>query len=417
MNKLLSILALFIAFSIDLEAQISTSSPYSRFGLGDLDQSIFPQYNACGGALTAISSSKSINPFNPASYASFGPNTFLLSTGGWHKTTRFQNVSNKQNANNNGFSHFVLGFPISKEIGSSFGMIPYSSTGYMINVRDNNNVADINYYGDGGISKIYFGGAYEPFEWLSIGLNASYLFGGLNRRKQLIFDDDSYMSSRANSKINLKGYYFEFGLLYKRILNENDKFFIGITANDNSAIRANKTELVETFEFSGTLESPKDTFVNSSEWGNINLPRFISTGISYVKGKKWLFSADYTIQNWADYTIFNESDNLANSMRLSAGTQYTPDYNSITKYYKRIDYRIGASYSNTPLQFDNDQLTEMSLSFGFGIPVRKSRTKYDFSCSIGKRGKTSNNLIKEQFFRLGLSVTYDGIWFIKRKYD
>jgi hypothetical protein len=59
----------------------------------------------------------------------------------------------------------------------------------------------------------------------------------------------------------------------------------------------------------------------------------------------------------------------------------------------------------------------MSVSFGFGIPVKKSRTKYDFSCTLGERGTTDDNLIKEQFVRLGLSVSYDGIWFVKRKYD
>ena len=115
--------------------------------------------------------------------------------------------------------------------------------------------------------------------------------------------------------------------------------------------------------------------------------------------------------------MFDESDDLSNSMKISAGMQFTPDYNSITKYYKRIDYRFGASYSNTPLFLEGNQLNEMSVSFGFGIPVKKSRTKYDFSCTIGKRGTTEGNLIKEQFVRLALSVSYDGIWFLKRKYD
>ena len=78
---------------------------------------------------------------------------------------------------------------------------------------------------------------------------------------------------------------------------------------------------------------------------------------------------------------------------------------------------IGASYSNTPLQFQDNQLKEMSVSFGFGIPVKKSVTKYDFSCTLGQRGTMEDNLIKEQFVRLGLSVSYDGIWFVKRKYD
>ena len=140
-------------------------------------------------------------------------------------------------------------------------------------------------------------------------------------------------------------------------------------------------------------------------------------GVLYNKDKQWLYVADYSIQNWNDYTMFNESDNLSNSMEICAGMQYTPEYNSITKYYKRIDYRFGVSYSNTPLQFDDNQLKEISISFGFGIPVKKSRTKYDFSCILGKRGTTDDNLLEEQFVRIGLGVSYDGIWFIKRKYD
>ena len=417
MNKIVGITVVIFGFISQLEAQISTSSPYSRFGLGELQQNIFPEFNAFGGASTALSNPKSVNPSNPASYSSFAPNSFLLATGGWHQTTKMQNATAEQIVNNNAFSHLILGFPLSRKLGASIGMIPFSSTGYEINARNLESNADMNYYGDGGLSKIYFGGAYEPFNGFSVGINASYLFGGLNRRKQLVFDDETFFNSRSNSKINLKGYYYELGLLYKKAVNVNNEFSIGFTANNNSSIRAKKTELVESFEFSGVFEVPKDTFVNSTQWGDVILPQYISTGISYNKNKKWLFVADYSMQNWADYTMFDESDNLANSMTICGGMQYTPEYNSITKYYKRMDYRMGASYSNTPLQFQDNQLKEMSVSFGFGIPVKKSVTKYDFSCTLGQRGTTEDNLIKEQFVRLGLSVSYDGIWFVKRKYD
>ena len=81
MNKLLSIAFVIFGFSIQLEAQIATNSPYSRFGLGDLQQNIFSEFNAFGGASTALSNTKSVNPNNPASYTSFAPNSFLLSTG------------------------------------------------------------------------------------------------------------------------------------------------------------------------------------------------------------------------------------------------------------------------------------------------------------------------------------------------
>jgi len=422
MNRFSALVFFLIGIISYAEAQISTNSPYSRFGLGELQQSFFSEFNAFGGASTALSNSKSVNPSNPATYTAYGPNSFLFSTGGWHQTTKMLNATAEQIANNNAFSHLVVGFPLGKKIGASFGMIPFSSTGYEIrkSITDINNpdyLGTANYSGDGGLSKIYFGGAYELSNVFSIGVNASYLFGRLNRRKMLDVHDESSLDARSNSSINLKGYYYEIGLLYKTVLNENDDFTFGLTANNNSSISAKKSEVIESFEFSGFFESPKDTFVNVTQRGNVILPKYTSVGISYNKDKKWLFVADYNTQDWEDYTIFDESDNLANSMRISGGMQYTPEYNAVTKYYKRINYRFGASYSNTPLQFDNIQLTEKSISFGFGIPVKKSRTKYDLSCTFGHRGTTSGNLIKEEFIRVGLRVSYDGIWFVKRKYD
>jgi len=422
MNKILIIVIIFLSSVSLIEAQISTSSPYSRFGLGELHQNIFPEFNSFGGASIALNNSKTINPNNPATYTSFSPNSFLLSTGGWHQTTEIKTETAQQTANNNAFSHLVLGFPLSKKIGVSCGMIPFSSTGYemsidVVDLNDPNQRATANYYGDGGLSKIYFGGAYEFSDEISVGVNATYLFGGLNRRKQLVYDDVSFLISRSNSKINLRGYYFDVGVLYKKTLDEDDEFSLGITVNNNSPIGAKKNELIQSFELIGSNENLVDVVLDVTEWSDVILPKHIRAGLSYNKNKQWLFLADYSIQNWADYSMFNQSDNLSNSMKICGGAQYTPEYNSITKYYKRMDYRIGFSYSNTPLQFEDTQLKEISVSFGIGIPVSRSRTKYDFSCTLGQRGTLENNLIKEEFIRLGLSVSYDGIWFLKRKYD
>lgn len=416
MNKLKKIIVVLFVFSgLSAFAQLGTSSPYSRFGLGDLQGNAFPVYNALGGGVTALSSSNSVNPSNPASYTSFRANSFLFSTGGLHNTTQIQNSTDKQVVNNSAFSHLTIAFPISSKLGASFGMLPYSNIGYTLNARDTVVNADMIYTGDGGLSKVYFGGAYEPFKGFSLGINASYLFGGLNRRKKLDYDDESFFDSRSNSSINLKGYYYELGLLYKKELANEKELSFGLTANNNSTLRAKRTNIVETI--SGPYEIVKDTASNVVEWGEVTLPNYISTGLMYRDGEKWLLIADYSMQNWADYTLLGESDDLSNSMRLSGGLQYTPEFNSVTKYYKRMQYRLGAAYSNTPLTLNDTQLKEMSVSFGFGIPVKKSRTKYDVSFTLGQRGTTDNSLIKEQFVKFGLSVSYNGIWFVKRKYD
>ena len=131
----------------------------------------------------------------------------------------------------------------------------------------------------------------------------------------------------------MRGYYYELGLLYNRILNEDSKFSIGLIANNNSSIKAKKSELVESFRLLGTSEIPKDTFSLATQLGSVVLPRYVSVGVAYYQQNKWVLVLDYSTQDWSDYSMFNESDNLANSMKLSGGVLYTPDYSSISKYY------------------------------------------------------------------------------------
>ena len=418
MNKGLVLFVIFFASMIGLKAQLATDSHYSRFGLGDFYYQGNPVYNSLAGAVTGLSDPKIINPSNPASYTSFLSKSFLLSTGGWHQTTRMKNDNLEQLVNHNGFSHFIMGFPVTKGIGFSTGILPFSSIGYNINTLVNNDVLETaNYSGDGGISKIYFGAAYKLLEDLSIGVNASYLFGDLNRRKELIYSDATFFNSRSNSKINLRGYYYELGMIYDKSLNDNEQLSVGVSANNNSSIGAEKLELIESFRYVGVLEVAKDTFINLTQRGTINLPKKISAGISYRKDKKWLLLVNYSTQDWTNYEMFNETNDLVMCQSFAGGIEYIPDYNSLTKYYKRINYRFGVSYKETPLELNTNQIKEMSISFGFGLPFRRSGTKYDFSCTLGERGTIENNLIEEKFIRIGVNISYNDIWFLKQKYD
>lgn len=400
-------------------SQTSTSSPYSRFGLGDLQSNVMSEYVGLGGGSSWSYDAEILNPYNPASYSAFHPKSFLFSTGLSHQTTQMETSDLSQITNNTSFSHLIMGFPISKKAGASIGLIPYSNVGYMFSSRNPelSYPADFVYSGDGSISKIYFGGAYELIEGLSAGFNASYLFGGINRTKKVDFDDATAYSVRSNSRINLKGYYYEFGLIYNKGI-AGKEFALGITANNNqNSIDAKQSILTETYEYSGEFEVIKDTSENTTQSGELFLPQFLSIGASISKNQKWLLVADYSLQNWSEYTLFNTSDSLENSIRFSTGVQFTPDAKSITSMLKRIRYRLGFSYVNTPLQFENVQLKQTSISLGFGIPVRKNKTTYNIFIELGERGTTDNNLIKERFARFGVSFNFNGIWFVKQKYD
>ena len=414
-RKYIIIFCLFLADF--LFAQQTTSSPYSRFGLGDLKSQFSPVFNALGGGGYAFNNSKIINPYSPATYSAFEPNSFLFSTGINNEITDIQSDSENQTVNNISLSHIIFGFPLNKKIGASFGIIPYSSIGYTLENRDEIYNANMLYTGDGGISKVYLGGAFNLHQNLSIGANASYLFGGLNRRKKLEFDDETIFNSRSNSLINLKGVFYEFGAVYfKELDQKNSSISIAINASNNTDIKAKRTDLVETFEYSGVYEIVKDTFVNSVEKGNMILPKYTNLGLAYSM-EKWLLIFDYSTQNWNDYRLFEESDSLVNSKRFSAGLQYTPDKSSVTQFYKRCHYRVGFAINTTPLQINNSQLEDKSLSFGIGVPIKKNKSTYDFSLVLGQRGTTNNNLLKENYIKIGLSMSFEGIWFVKQKYN
>ena len=124
-RKYIIIFCLFLADF--LFAQQTTSSPYSRFGLGDLKSQFSPVFNALGGGGYAFNNSKIINPYSPATYSAFEPNSFLFSTGINNEIIDIQSDSENQTVNNVSLSHIIFGFPLNKKIGASFGIIPYSS--------------------------------------------------------------------------------------------------------------------------------------------------------------------------------------------------------------------------------------------------------------------------------------------------
>ena len=103
-NFYLFLLFLFF-YEGSVNAQNQTNSPYSRFGVGDLQSNILSEYAAMGGTSIGSYNPNIINPYNPASYSAFKANSFIFSTGGMHQTTKMQTSNLEQITNSSSFSH------------------------------------------------------------------------------------------------------------------------------------------------------------------------------------------------------------------------------------------------------------------------------------------------------------------------
>lgn len=450
----------------------NTSSPYSRYGIGDVYSKGFAQNFALGGTHIAMQNDSThlffINTGNPASYSNFGLTTAEL--GFNYSRVQLKSSVSKKTANNAALAYVSIALPIKKWWGCSFGILPYSSVGYKISDHsDLVSAGEVGYLyeGEGGIDEVYFGTAVKPFyglpkaflkskkyerlkleadkikitrtlkrkklaQGLSLGANAVYLFGNIENSKRVIFNPRmAAYNTRSVTSTRATGLRFDYGTQYAfaidslhgRDLKENVKLTIGATFSAQTNINALVDTLTYNFKYGSSGEELMGDTVRatSPKKGNITLPLSVGFGLGFKKGNKWVAALDFSVQNWSSYKAFNQSPLLKNSMRVSGGVQYTP--NPIAEdYYKRIQYRAGTRYAKTALELRNTPLEEYALSIGLGLPVGRNYMLQNFSMvnigvEFGQRGTVTNGLIQESFMKVNVGFTINDKWFVKPKID
>ena len=415
MNRIFRILA-FVLVGFSLSAQNESNSPYSRFGLGDLQSFASATQSAMGGVGIASYNPLSINVSNPASYSSVFAQRFTMQTGGVHVTKLLQTSTQNQVVNSTNFNYLMFSFPLSKFLGTSVGLLPYSEKSYSFSDVSTNPSADLLFEGNGGLTRIYFGNSININKNFSIGANLNYLFGNLNSSRKVFFNDISVFNTKINKDININGFYFDFGLMYKAKLGKWNSV-LGFTMDNGSKISAEKTSLIETFRSGGEFELIEDTIsFDQQPGGSLELPTSVGFGVAF-NNEQWKIMADYKNENWEEYSLFGVNDDLENSSRLALGFEFVPDKKSINRYYKMIRYRLGMYNSKTYLNLKNQQLDEKAITFGFALPIKRSGSLVNLSAELGQMGTTDNGLIQESFARFKIGFIFSDIWFIKRKYD
>jgi hypothetical protein len=121
--KIISYFSFFVALIIfkPLLAQRFTDSPYSRFGIGQIQQKSFAQANALGGSHIALKNDTLlplfINVANPASYSSLLLTTF---EAGVNSTfNKFSNSTTTFNSNNTSLVGNVVYSHICEDTGAT----------------------------------------------------------------------------------------------------------------------------------------------------------------------------------------------------------------------------------------------------------------------------------------------------------
>ncbi len=427
--KRINITVILFSLPLLLAGQLNTNSVYSRFGIGEIERKGFGFNRSMGNIAFGVRNNQQINYLNPASYSAQDTNSFLIDFGFIGKRTNHQTNSLDYQSNIINIDHVAIAFPLSKFWNTSIGVMPFSRIGYQINNISSQYGYYINraYLGSGGINRFYFGNSIELFDRLSIGLNASYLFGYAEHEKIIDYNDLQVANSHVINETTIGGFYFDGGLQYQQQINENLEVIVGVVYNNKSKINTEVSEqnISRLYLSNGYLDDTSEiTFENRKS--SFSLPSNYGFGISAVLYDKLMIGLDIYHQNWN--TTPSTSDNVYQTHNLyNVGLQYTPDKDAFRWYWKKIHYRVGGFYRPDYIAFDdsrfenqtfyNHSINDLGITFGVGLPFKNTNTTFNFAYEYGIRGTTKHELVKENYNLFTISMTLYDIWFIQSKYD
>lgn len=400
-----------------LLAQNSTSSPYSGFGIGELEMSSGGRNTAMGQTGIALRSNLFLNTANPASLTALDPKGFLIDMGFNFKYTQLKNNSKSVNVKDGNLSWIQMGFPISKKFFGGLTLNPKSSVGYNIytekTLSGTSSFYPATYEGTGGLSEAAGLLAFKLNNYISLGSKVGYIWGNVSQT----IDQSVYVYSTSyeliqEAKIRYSGAYFDLGTQIIVPFSSKTTVVLGGVVGLSSKLNSEtSTTITKAYNSSSDVVSSDVKTSNS-----MTLPIDIGGGISVLYGPKWIATVDYKYSNWEDATLKVRSGNLSINNSYRAGIEFSPK-NDPGIFRQVAKYRLGYRYETGYLKLYNNQINEQALTFGLGYPIRKGRNYANFSFEVGSRGTLKANLVQEKFMKLTCSFNLWENWFIQRQYD
>ena len=412
MKQRLTIILLGLIASVMMIAQNNTNSPYTRYGYGQLEDDCFSRSQAMGGTSIGMRTKNSINSNNPASYSSIDSTSFIFEMGVSGLLSNFRSGDAQNTTFTGNLDYIALQSPVTKWMGLSAGLIPYSYVGYNYNYTDSikipmgeeYNVYDKTYYGSGGISQVYLGLSFDIADHLALGVNGYYMFGNINHYKAVSYNQSELTTTNTVmlNNLHINSFNTRFGLQYHETIGEKHKLNIGAIYEFRSGMNG---------KFEQTTTGTDTLVMNSNEL--FEMPSLYGGGIMYTYDDKLMIGVDFTYQEYSKALYYGKRDTLTNRMKISLGAEYTHDPRG-RRYIDRMSWRLGAKYNNSYAMVNGKQAGDFSLTCGIGLPLRTSRTVININFEYGNIGGMMATL-KENYFKFGLNFSLNETWFIKAK--
>ena len=431
-------------------AAITAYSPYTMFGIGELQTIGTAQMRAMGGTGVAWRSTQAPNIVNPAAYSATAPKSFLFNVGleGNFLQNRQKQYSGdtytgiaKNGKNSVNIHEVAVQFPLVKGLGMGLSLMPYSSVGYKMSFLDqsdevagNVGAASYLYSGDGDVTEVKLGVGWEPFKNFSIGIAAKYYWGRIVHNytsavENNIVGNGDYLSVVGENEYAISNFKFQVGLQWNAIFTEKQILTIGATYDYGGSLRP---KVVKSLALNNTHETEVSYESGVSQ---MQLPHSMKVGAMY-QNSKISATAEYEFQAWGNGNKGRFEESMSNNMSVKyvdthaakLGVAYTPNRYDVRNYFNRVAYRAGFRYSNYYQQYNGSDVHQFAVTAGFGFPLKFMGTSsIDVCLEYGVRGALNSlmnsapkvGMIRQDYFKVGLGFSLFGedYWFVRPKYD
>lgn len=436
-KRLFLFLLLAIVFFPSKAQKYTGNSPYSEFGLGDIQPVGTVRNMGMADVGVSMSTYEYINNMNPAllpankymNFDSAANNYTTLDAAGVYTLRK---ISNGQNIGVDASvyeAYLNLALPVSSKWVANIGLQPYSLIAYRSSkITGVSNAPDTTvtygYNGSGGVYKVYVGNGIDLTKNLSAGLEVGYLFGdGTHNSSSQValyykYNETLDISSQYNGMSLKPGLAYRCKIAKREFQDSAVYFNLGAVAEIIPVLRSlNNTNFQRYDSINNLLES----FQVNRQIPYLRVPTTYRAGLSVDKPGRWNVGLDVNYSNWGNYRGI-DAMKLFPSYGIALGGEYHTQWQD---EMRRMVFRSGFSYTKTPIIIDNITINDYSFTLGGSFPLgrqdaadrRKPLSKANIALIFGDRGTTQMNLVKDLYFKVFVGFIINDRWFGKSKVE
>ena len=403
------------------------NSPYSTIGIGEVAEESVAAQDMMGGTGVSFSNSFYVNHLNPAMLVkgrTIGLNKYVVFNVGMKGNYKIMQQGTKiQDDFGMNLSNISFVFPIKPKWAMGMSIKPYSivdnSSKLEKDFLGSNDVNNLEYKSNGGVSRVAFTNSFQIGKHLYWGIEGQYNFGNIQK------DTTSFLGGtseyfRNSARYSPRGASLKTGLTFQQKLNKDWSLNVGGIYQLGSTLKGEHLRVFSVLgEYGNGPQYIQDPDTLALTTLSTQIPSKYKFGVSLESSYHWLFAAEYGVTRWNGLTQFDPIANqvMVDSKELNFGMEWLPNKSS-TKYIDQFFYRLGYKQIDTPYKIYNTVVKDRAFSLGLSLPMGKVSPSYlDLAVQVGRRGVNANNLIQENYTKVSVSFSLLSTWFTKSRID